>query len=365
MALYDGGVIMKRSLPAALVAGILAIALVPILASAATPPWKARCTDPSGICPPSSSAGPHYVWSQCKCTGGSSEEFTGSKLPRDFVAADSNSTCATPPYAAHDYSACYGVPSYGGSSRPPDSYTAWFSPGQVSVSGGELHLGTSWRTGNRDCNAYWGEAVFGTGRPAPGCWISGSVGQKNARWAWQKGATEAFAFEAKWAGTAKLANLDSTIQVASYPRWPPEVDVAETDYTGTGTGPGSSFNSFVHCPASGKAQNVDGNDFSGDGTPNGAPISTGMTSWHTYEFDISPSAITVYVDRHLRWTLNENDSWCTSTILGGAGDMGSSSDWPPTAGAMLGAFMEAEMLGTGDPKTSDKQTILIDWVAER
>ena len=356
---------MKRSLPAAL-AGILALALVPVaLASAATPPGGGGCMDPSGTCPPSATAGTHYVWSQCECSGGSSEEFTGSTLPSDFVAANSNSSCATPPYAAHDYSACFGVPSYGGSSAPPNSYTAWFSPAQVSVSGGELHLRTTWRTGNRYCNAYWGEAVFGTGRPAPGCWISGSVGQKNnGKWAWQTGATEAFAFEAKWTGTANLANLDSTIQVASYPRWPPEVDVVETDYTGTATGPGSSFNSFVHCPASGKAQNVDGNSFSGDGSPNGTPISTVMTSWHTYELDVSPSAITIYVDRQLRWTLNENNSWCTASILGGGGDGGSSGDWLPSSGATLGAFMEAVMQGTGDPNSADKQTMLIDWVAE-
>ena len=356
---------MKRSLPVAL-AGMLAVALVPVaLASAATPPRGTRCIDPSGICPPSATAAPHYVWSQCECTGGSSQEFTGSTLPSGFVAANSDSSCATPPYAAHDYSACYGVPSYGGSSKPPHSYTAWFSPSQVSVSGGELHLRTSWRTGDGECNAYWGEAVFGTGRTAPGCWISGSVGQRNGMWAWQTGATEEFAFEAKWSGTANLANLDSTIQVASYPRWPPEVDVAETDYTGTGTGPGRSFNSFVHCPASGKAQNVDGNDFSGDGSPSGVPISAGMTNWHTYELDISRSAITIYVDHQPRWTLNEKDSWCTATILGGAKDRGSSSDWLPTSGATLGAFMEAVMLGTGDPNTSDSQTILIDWVAER
>jgi hypothetical protein len=227
-----------------------------------------------------------------------------------------------------------------------------------------LHLSTSWRTGNRDCNAYWGEAVLATGRPVPGCWISGSVGQRSSRWAWRTGSTERFAFEARWVGTANLVHLDSTIQVASYPRWPPEIDVAETDYSGAGTGPGSSFNSFVHCPASGKAQNVDGNDFSGDGSPSGSPISTVMTSWHTYELDIAPSAITIYVDGQLKWTLNEADSWCTASILGGAADGGSSSDWLPTAGATLGAFMEAVMQGTGDPTTSDKQTMLIDWVAE-
>jgi len=199
---------MKRSLLVGLVAGIFALALVPLAFAGAAAPLRAtRCLDPSGICPPSASAGPHYVWSQCQCTGGSSEEFTGSTLPQDFVAANSDASCAAPPYAALQYSACDGVPSYGGSSRPPNSYSAWFSPSQVSVSFGMLHLSTSWRTGNRYCNAYWGEAVFGSGRPAPGCWISGSVSQRNASWAWQTGATEAFAFEAKWAGTPNFTNL--------------------------------------------------------------------------------------------------------------------------------------------------------------
>src|ERR1700724_1057479 len=99
---------MKRSLLVGLAAGVFAIALVPVaFAGAVASPRATGFLDPSGICPPSGSAGPHYyVWSQCQCTGGSSEEFTGSTLPEDFVAADSNASCATPPYATHQYSAC-------------------------------------------------------------------------------------------------------------------------------------------------------------------------------------------------------------------------------------------------------------------
>ena len=358
---------MKRCLAAATAAGLCALALMPLAAAGATrvPRHQRWCTDPSGVCPPNNTGvRQHYLWAECGCTGGSSEEFSGSSLPGDFVAANSNSSCSTPPYAEADYAACAGVPSYGGSSRPPGSYTAWFAPSQVSVSGGELRLSTSWITGDADCNAYWGEAVLRTGAPTSGCWLSGSVSQRNGRWAWQAGATEEFAFEARWSGTPTMDNLDSTLQVASYPTWPPEVDVAETDYGGPGTGPGASFNSFVHCPAAGKAQNVDGNSFSSDGSPSNAPISTTMTSWHTYELDVSPKSITVYVDGQAKWTLNANDAWCTATITGGTGDGGSSVDWVPGVGHDLGAFMEAVMLGTGDPRTSDQQTMLVDWVAE-
>lgn len=94
-----------------------------------------------------------------------------------------------------------------------------------------------------------------------------------------------------------------------------------------------------------------------------------MTSWHTYEFDVTPTAITISVDGTLEWTLDEADSWCTATISGGSGDGGTSSDWTPadlSGNKTLGMFMEAVMGtdGSGSTQTTKKQTMLISWVAE-
>jgi hypothetical protein len=311
------------------------------------------------MCPPADSSRFDfgvYAWEDYSNGVGTDEEFSGTTLPSDFAAANSESSCSSPPYTLGDYAACKGVPSYGGASNPPGSYTAWFSPNQVTVSGGELHLGTAWYTGDTDCNDYWTQAV---GDSTTGCWISGSVGQEGSQWAWQSGTTQEFAFEAKWTGNTNIDNLDSTLQAASYEpqgSWPPEIDVAETSYSGSGTGPSSGFNTFVHCPATNtNGQNFDGSNF--DGTPISTPISTTMTGWHTYEVDVTPTTIKLYVDNTLKWTLSKSSSYCTT------GTGGSGSDWIPSGGS-LGAFMEAVMMSTGSTQTSLNQTMLVDWVAE-
>jgi hypothetical protein len=360
----------RRLLTAIAISAISLFGLTAISAHAgADPPPLLTCDDVSGLCPPTSAFAaliPHYVWENCDCTAGSAVEFTGTVLPSSFGKSQSTCYGSDPDVNSdyQDYTLC-SVPSQNGTTGFPNSTDAWFSANQVSVSGCELKIASSWTSSIKDCNDYWGYVVGIDGGPdhaANGCWVSGSIYQSGSNWAWQTGSSEEFAFRAKWTGTANINNLDSTLQAASYPTWPPEVDVAETDYTGSGTGPSNGFDTNVHCPATG-GTNTDGNTF--DGSPVGSPISVDMTSWHTYEFDVSPTAITIYVDGSLQWTLDESDSWCTATYAGSSGDGGASGDWIPSVGNTLGIFMEAVMQGGGSTQTTDNQTMLISWVAEQ
>lgn len=331
------------------------------VATAAPPPLGPCSTleDPSGLCPPNES---QYInaatWSFNGLHGGSSVDF-GSGLPSSFAAYSSDGSCTADPNSNtyyQDYSVCPGVPSYGGSANPPNSDDAWFSTNQVNVSSGSLGLGTSYNTGDTKCKDYWGYVVYGNNAPASGCWISGTVEQENSVWAWPTGTTEHYMIEAKWTGTDDISGLDSTVQASS--KFPPEVDVVETET------PGSGFDTNVHCPNGSGGQNVDGTELSG--SPSGSKITATMTGWTNYEFDVSPTEILIYVDGTLKWTLDESDSWCSGLGVG-LGDGGSSSTWIPADGSgnnTLGMFMEAVMMDHTHADTSKNQTILVDWVAE-
>jgi len=231
------------------------------------------------------------------------------------------------------------------STDAPNSEDSWFSTNQVTVGGGELHLGTGWDSGIKDCNDYWGYVVGidgGPNGPASGCWPTGTVSQQPSVWPLPTGPNEHFAFQAKWVGTADLPHLDSTFQASS--DFPPEVDVVETDT------PGSSFTSFIHCAPS--------------NTQDQEATSVDMTTWNTYEFDFTSTDAYIYDDGTLEWTLAKSGSHCT-------GDSGqTSSDWLPYTPTShdLCAYMEAVM-GTdksfpGSAWHGDTQSILVDWIAE-
>ena len=130
------------------------------------------------------------------------------------------------------------------------------------------------------------------------------------------------------------------------------------------TTPATGFSTNVHCPNGSGGQNTDGTEYSG--SPNSSQISTTMTGWHIYEFDVSPSSILIYVDGVLKWTLDESDSWCAGTGVG-LGSGGSSSTWTladASGSDTLGMFMEAVMMNAAGANTLRSQTIQVDWVAE-
>ena len=124
-------------------------------------------------------------------------------------------------------------------------------------------------------------------------------------------------FEAKWVGTSDVSGVNSTLQTAAYPAWPPEIDVAETEYSGSGTGPASGFGTNTHCSSTNSnGRNV---DFS--------PLnSLNMTSWHTYELDLAASSISLDVDGTQDYRLTKSDSWCAAMGTGHTGYGGH----PPT-----------------------------------
>lgn len=336
-----------RLLAALLLASTMFVAVSESQAIAGPPPLGSCPTsiDPSGTCPPDQSQYINaYTWAYNGAHGGSSVDFDSS-MPTSF--ADFQTTCSSDPNNSSYYqlySTC-SVPSPSGTGGAPNSKIAWFSASQVSVSSGELHLGSSWTSGITDCNDYWGYVVGidgGPNNPAAGCWATGTVEQQTSVWPWPSGATEHFAFEAKWTGTSDIPDLDSTLQASS--DFPPEVDVVETDTPATG------FNTFVHCAPSSQDQKS---------------TSINQTSWNVYEFDLTSTDVYIYVDGVLEWTLARSSSNCT----GASGQ--ANSDWlpySPSGATDLGAFMEAVM-GTngsypGSTWDTKNQSIQVDWVAE-
>jgi hypothetical protein len=265
---------MRTVLAIALAAGALVVLDSGRQVSAAPPPCipfeghcYAPCTDPSSLCPPNSSYAPEYTW-QDGSTGGTFEEFTGGPgLPSDF--ASFTSSCPYDPTSsdAGDYQLC-SVPSGNGPTNPPNSADAWFAgdSNHVAVAAGELHVTTSWTSSIQDCTDYWHYVV---GDSVHGCWESGTVSQQDSVWSPPTGATEHFAFRAKWvqdSGTS-IPDLDSTLQASS--DFPPEIDVVESSE------PSTSFTSFVHCLGE------------SPGLQDQNATSLNLFAWHTYEFALT------------------------------------------------------------------------------
>ena len=284
--------------------------------------------NPSGICPPWNGGftyDPHYNFVGAGTGALYEDGFTGTSIDSSVWGAQS----VGEPGPCHNKNNAY-----------PDSScnNVWDST-QTTVSGGELHLSTSYGASS-NCTTYYGSSP---------CWISGGIYQKSSGtgyWPWINGGQIAVAFELT--GSTAIDNLDNVLQTGAYPTWPPEIDYIENATSG-------GYNIFVHC-----GNSTDGTQQLGpyNETPN-------LDQWGVAELDWTTSKIVV-----------------TYTPIGSGGSEGTPipypiykptdtskpcyKDWPDPAHAM-GAFLQDQLTAsnTNSGQQGNTDTINVDWVAEQ